>query len=856
VSKSNWTRKYAREVIPQPKYTPEHPSARGTATLTRIWNKIRPQLVDRGIVDVPAELPKDVSKWAVMPDWCELMEKHPFTGRNVFKWMDSWVPKGGHSFRNGAMQLRKRSDLKTARMKQEGQGLNDPTPAFTFHGNRMEYGALRDELEREMNRAHSAGEYPNEEFWELDKESMDGWRSVMGGRCGSYVFAESSILFSGMTPHQETATPIPWDVFWESWRESLDVNFPGAAEAPLLQAKHLFVGVGNSSPGIQLQNKDASSGYPGTNMDQEAIRSLINRPKFKGRPTKGVMFPSQLRALASWIKAGMPMSEEDGEEYGLVAQPATLAFRGDRQVDLDLRALGSRGPQQQFHEAADQLAALFPGRSVIIVPTVQVLAQSTWAQPIGNYIAGTASPEFDWVDPWHSSDRLDALKRADLAQGGDKPRASVGADASGWDRDVTSQMHAGEAAWYCALLPEETTLLYVDAELPIDVNELWVSEMLSSLAEGEVREEKVPGMRDDGVPVTITVLVEKLTFNYHEFICKVMSLINHAPICWGDYEVDAPGIELNIDGALERLSGVICSNGGRRSGDAATGIGNSWSNCVVSRSGATMTRDPQYKKLLQRRAQLQGEEPPEPYSIVDLLGRGDDLALVIELEGGSQVPSARVAGAICAIGLRANAKKQEASDVPGKPIFGFANVVVTPNHTGKLLGRTGQRAAIQESMGMDLDTLRMVQEVQGDLAVETAVMTTTSTAVSRLAPLAGFPLMDRHPCADSVVELFVHNDKFRLSYIKPESFDENGQLTEEGAELIARAKDVEATVMARLRAKRENVDIDLEALKEVYLASTVHDLIEDHALKDGYTATRKMPEYDNAQAFADLVSSA
>ena len=849
MSKSDWTEEYTRGVAPHRKYTPEHPSKRGTDVLTRIWKAIRPGLTAREMVEVPEGLPKDVSKWAVMPDWCELLEKHPHTKRNVFEWMDTWVPSQGHVFRGGAMTLKRRRDRSVAREKQNGQGLNDPTPAFTFHGNRMNFDAVKEKTLAEMRRISADGGYANSDFEQLDFESMDKWRNVMGGRCGTYVFAESSILFTGMTPHQESGAPIPWDIFWESWRVSLDKEFPGASDGPLLQPKHLFVGSGVSG-GIRIQNSDGAAGYPYSNTTRDTLRKWIDRPKFQGRPTKGVVFPHAMRNMVAWIRAGMPM---EGDLYDRMAQPATLAFRGDRAVDLDVRALASRGGLQQYHESADRLAAMMPGRSVIIVPTILVLAQSTWAQPLGDHIAGAGTPGFDWVDPWHTSDRLDQLRRLDLDQAGANPRALVGADASGWDRDVTSQMHAGEAAWYCALFPEEVELLVADTNLPVSVGDEWIATQLGSLAEGEEVEDEVTGIRNDGVEVTQTAKISKVSFNYHEFICKVMSMVNDAPIAWGDYEVDAQGSVYTIDAALPRLSGSIVSNGGRRSGDAATGIGNSWSNLVITDAGAVMSRDPSLKKMILRRCANQGEEPGGPYDIVDVLGRGDDLAVVIELQKGGLIPSQCVATGIISCGLRANAAKQEASDIPGKPVAGFANVVITENYMGKLAGRTIQRYLVQESSGLDKDALDVTREEIGDLELELGLMTTTGTAKSRLAPLAGFPLLDQHPIASWAAKLGVHNDRYRLAYMTPESVTADGLISDEGREMLARAKVVEAKAQARLRARRENVSVDIETLKDAYLAATVHDLIEEHALVDEYTATEKMEDYDNLAAFKDLV---
>jgi len=275
-----------------------------------------------------------------MPDWLEVMQKHPFKGRNVFTWLDSWVPKAGFTFRGGAMTLTRLKDHETARTKQLGQGLNDPRPAFTFHGDRLDLQAVRSALEKEQGRLVAEGLYPDDDVKTLDQESMEKWNSVMGGRVGSYVFAESSILFTGMTPHQESGTPIPWDVFWDAWRTQMELQFPGALDSPPLKPKHLFNSVGYGQ-GIRIQNRDGAAGYPYTNMEADQIREALDRPKFQGRPTKGIVFNHAFKQLVAWLKEDMPM---EGPLYEAVAQPATLTFRGDRAVDYNLRVLGTRVP--------------------------------------------------------------------------------------------------------------------------------------------------------------------------------------------------------------------------------------------------------------------------------------------------------------------------------------------------------------------------------------------------------------------------------------------------------------------------------------------------------------------------------
>ena len=845
----SWVESYARVTNGDKlRYSPEHPSARGEKLLTKVWKDILPELNERKVYEAPQDLPKDVAKWGVIPDWVALLDKFPHNYRNVFDWLDSWVPRGGHVFRNGAMTL-KRVDAPLSRLKQYGQGINDPTPAFTFHGERLPYTETKEMLQKWVKQSRDS--YPDAETYNLDVESLDDWEKVMGGRCSTYVFAESSILFHGMTPHQETHSPVPNEIWAEAFRESLDHEFPGYGPgAAALRPAHMFVGPATSG-GVTLGNQEGAAGYPYLNMSPTEIQDAFKRPKFKGRVTKGVAHQHAFKQLVKWIKGGMRMN---GELYEAVSQPATLGYRGDRAVHLGIRALASRGQDSSKHNSAMRLAAMLPSRSIIIVPTVLVLAQSMWAQPIGNHIAGSAAPGFDWVDPGHSVKRLDEIRQLDLqSKGLDSPVATVGADASGWDRDVVGQFHAGEAAWYMSMFEKEQTLLYVDAQLPIDVSEQWVADRVGSLSAGGTETSRVSAILPDGSITTTTAKAEVVTFDFWEFITKVMTMVNDAPIRWADYEIDAPGVIYDMGLYNEAFEGYkIVSNGGRRSGDAATGIGNSWTNTMVTRSAPKMRNDSKYADMVKRRAALQGNEPGPAYEVYDYFSRGDDLAMAIKLPKGG-VPSVAVASGISSVGMRANAKKQEASDIPGKPVFGFANVLVTENYMGKLVGRTAQRYMVQESRGLNLEMLNAVKETGNDTALSDALIATTGTAKARIAPMAGFPLMDEHPLTPKLVEWAVHNDKYRLAYVTDNSFDDKGRITDEARAEIERAAQVEARAQAKLRARRENVSVDLERIQEAYAGSTVHDHILDYALVEDYKPTKAMTPVDNHTAFKEAV---
>jgi hypothetical protein len=405
------------------------------------------------------------------------------------------------------------------------------------------------------------------------------------------------------------------------------------------------------------------------------------------------------------------------------------------------------------------------------------------------------------------------------------------------------------------MFPKEVELLYVDTPLPVDVTDVWVADKLASLSTGGEETHTVTQILSDGSTKVGDVKVRVVRFDFHEFICKIMTLVNDAPLCWGDYEADAVGQSFSLSGSLPALKGYsIVSNGGRRSGDGVTGLGNSWTNIVVSQSAAIMSGEPKLQALRRRRAELHGTPYAGEYDIVDLLGRGDDLAVLIR-KLGQGAPSEMVACGIASVGMRANAKKQEASDIPGTPVFGFANIHVTPMYMGKLLGRSLKRYLVQESRGLNKEMMDALAEVGNDSGLADSLVATTSTAKARLAPLAGFPLMSSHPAVDDIAEWAVHNDAYRLYYTSDNAFDSSGKITEEAKEMVRRAQEAEAKAQARLRAKRENVSVDLERLKEVYLGSTIHDLIEEHALVDNYTASREMTRVNNHVKFKEASRS-
>ena len=847
----DWVRTYERGTG-KAVFKPEHPSRRGLQLLQQLWRRIRPGLVDRfGESSVPVDVPKDCEKWATLPDYLEMMMKSPHVQTNIFDWLDKTVPKSGVSVRGGACTLKRLKNASTARDKQYGSGTNNPRPSFTFFGNRIPYFKALEFAKKEIARAKNAGLYADSIVAKLDEESLDKWYSVMGGRCSSFVFLEATQLFHGMTPHQDSAFPVPVDVAKEAFDEVLREQFPNLVDtANTLPPKELFVGTSNSG-GIYIQNRDGAAGWPYINWTAEQFADRTDR-KLGTRPSKGSAFQHALKDLVTWIEAGMPMK---GPLYRRVAQPATLAYRGDRAVDLNIRALATRGPDAATHASQAQLAALLPSRSVIIVPTILVLAQSTWAQPLGDYIVGVASPGFDWVDPDHTVKRLNDIRRADLDQSDPRGRvAAVGADASGWDRDVPAQEHAYETGFAIATSPEEVDLLYIDASLPVDVDLAFTSAAKARLAAGGEEQTVLTGVDAEGGEHKVDATMRVVSFNYHDFISKIMTMINDCPLAWADYQGDAKGVIADVPGSTKYSSKMrrIVSNGGRRSGDAFTGLANTFSNLVVSKAASILSRDPRHSKLLARRCSLQGVEPPKPHFVLDDFARGDDRAVAIVLPGGG-VPSEAVAGGIVAVGRRANAAKQEASDIPGTPVFGFANVIVTENYMGKLLGRSLQRYLVQETSGISIEMLNAVKSAGNDTELSDLLVATTAAAKARIAPLAGYPLMSEHPAVFNVATWAVHNDKHRLAYLSDDSFDSDGSPTKEAKELTRRAADVEAAAQARLRARRENVSVDLERLKEVYAGSTIHDHVEEIAFDRNYVPTKREEPTDNSAKFSDAV---
>lgn len=849
-----WVEDYQRGYLLKIDHKPEHLTARGMGHLNRLWEKLRPEILRRfPDDDVPESVPKDIQKWAILPDWLELMEKHPHKFKNVFDWLDKAIPRSGWSFR-GVATVKRRPELKEARRRQGGTGVNMPRPAFTFHGERLPYTGAQQFARRLVNEAITRGLYTDADIQELDRESLDSWNSVQGGQCSTYVIAEASTLFHGTTPQQDSHAPIPHDIAQKAWEMMMEQQFPAFYQQPThyLEPKNLCVTVGDQR-GIFLGNRQGAAGYPYTNMQRSEVAEAVGRDSVDGvRISKGLVLQHALRVGFDWIQAGMPMR---GELYEAVSQPATIAYRGDREVDITTRKWASRGPDQRYNSTAEQLAAIFPSRSVIIVPTVLVLLQSMWAQPMGAYVNDAATPGYDWVDPYHTSVRLDEIRTGDLSQADTRgPSASVGADASGWDRDVTGQDHALATATYLSLFPEEVELVYIDAPLPVDVEDSFMARLKADQSGGKVSQLELTGVDEAGGEHIVQATSQNVKFNFHELICKVMTMVNDSPVCWADYEVDAPGILQQVPNIGYGPTRRIVSNGGQRSGDAITGLQNSTINLVLSIAASLMSFDPSLTKMVARRASRLDTGPLIKHYVADDFARGDDRATLIVLpEGG--VPSEAIANGLAALGRRANAKKQEASDVPGTPVFGFANIHVTQTYMGKLIGRSFKRFHIQESPGIPIETLDMLRQEGNDTGFEDSLVVTTLTARARLAPLHGYPFLSLHPSAKLLTEYGINNDKYRLSYIVPAAVLQDGSLSEEALLATQRAVDKEAAVQARLQARRSNTAIDLDNLEEVWKDNSIHATVEEVAFSKDYRPRFKQPKVDNPALFQEAVTN-
>jgi hypothetical protein len=285
------------------------------------------------------------------------------------------------------------------------------------------------------------------------------------------------------------------------------------------------------------------------------------------------------------------------------------------------------------------LQCLLPSRSVIVVATPLVLAQSSWAKPLGEYLNTSLAPGFDWGHPSHTAARCSALLHADTGQG--KPGVTAiqtgGGDASSYDRTVTGQCHAIETAWYLDLFPKEATLIIADQIAPIYEGDELVARAERELRPGESKRYDVTYLNKEGRGFVGHATLHAVHVDYHKFICNVMSAINSADVAVGGLVVRGQTTTHDVPNYLGRRDEplTIESRGGRSSGDRLTGVANNFSNGWMMHAAAYMSRDPeQYGNLMNRRTSRFGEKTPPPTEIVDELYRGDDSLLALKLPRG------------------------------------------------------------------------------------------------------------------------------------------------------------------------------------------------------------------------------
>lgn len=824
-----------------PKYHATAPMSRGEAALNRLWPKVREDILAEFPDDeVPVEVPKSLTKFTPYGEMIELMDKYPVKSKRFFEWAaDTPLKLDGVRIERVLPQLA---------INQTSLGVADPKPAWTFHGRFIPFEEARRVLTEAINK--EAKNF-DPHILEKERDGMEDWSSVLGGKNPWFIFADLMALFHGRTYHQDSDTPIPWDIFVSAWYESMKENFPRVLENPgLYSPRHLFLSTA-SSGGILLSNNQGAAGSPYSFLDLEGKRLRSGRPKKQGRFTKLDVARSELQILVKWIKEGMPMT---GDTYDLINLPATPTFRGDREVPLNLRKWAHKVPS---------LAALLPSRSIIIVPAVQTLAQMTYSQTIGEYVTGQAPKEFDWVDANHTKLAMESIRSIDISQSDvdEWPTYTVGADCSTWDRDVTGQEHCMQTLTMLHFFPERVRLLYVDSPAPLDVDQDWIDVMLSRLEVDEVIKTEVPIVGTDGSTRTQEVTVEVLEFDFHDFICKTMSMINSSSMAMGSMVCSTKPTKYYIPqvntGHVTR-GRFITANGGRRSGDAYTGYGNTDGNVQVIRAGMKMLSDPDSRDLVLRRLARQGiTEKTLNVKIGSgkdvirssyLFARGDDLIGAFQVPPGTD-PLQLVAAAYVAVGKRANPKKQESSGVPRHPQASFANIHLTSTYLGKLASRNWKRFMVQESPGVSMETLTAVQE-ENSSDEKDILVATTLTALARLAPLSGFPLMDQNPVIPHLTKFAVHNDEYRLAFITPNA-ENDGKLNLVAArDRLTEMISVMARAQARIMARKGGAPATTDMVEE-FERSDIHNLIMQTALVPDYSPTHAVPRVDNKQRWID-----
>jgi len=483
--------------------------------------------------------------------------------------------------------------------------------------------------------------------------------------------------------------PVSWPVHYRAVSKVTDSL--RAAGISQLQASHMVLSTedsrGDGVPFAMLAKKSAA--MPATLDDSK-------------KPNKGNHLRSAVNKARRILVPGF---------RGLLFWPGLVFKRYDRGAPIAF--------YEDTEAARSKIVEFAKDRAIIAQPFPHQVTEGTVLRPVQRAIQMSSVEEIDVRTQYHTSLMFQDMVNAVSTPGKEMVRFTIGADESGWDHHMTPQ------GWYAAwevvrsLYPDTLRIGWIECDEFV-IFDKEAQRKLEEIAVGNTSEIEVRTRvtKSDGT-VETHICVAKAgmeEIDTDSYLRRIFATASGNDILIGDIQLT--GYKHVLDTPNH---GKIQLGFGMRSGNWGTFLVNSIVNWYKSFLFEQIVKDPasraQFSKMF-------GYELPRVLKFIKRLFRGDDSAFVLEVDPdyvrNGQPISVLIADLIKFTGGKANAKKQETSDLPGRALFGFAQVFVSEDYPTGVSGisRVMERMINREedeATGIDPTSGEDLRHLIGDL---------------------------------------------------------------------------------------------------------------------------------------------
>jgi len=427
--------------------------------------------------------------------------------------------------------------------------------------------------------------------------------------------------------------PLNWDVFYQAVDHLI-----GDLKAKIgsnLRAKHMAMGSPKSAQSVLkfAHVKDNSAGEPF--LSDPNVKRVAKKYHIQPAMQTAIKFLRDTAALPLW---------------------RFLTFaRGDRAAPFDNYLDDEKSRDKAVFEKRD--------RKIDAQSFILQLLDGIFTQPLADAISVGPVPESDMREPARLSHHFQAGH--EIMQRLGREAFSIGRDESSWDQHVTPQ------GWYACYLvyralfaPEQSILVFLSEESVVVDN--GIVESLANLASGEARTIDVPTIRGEGI-VPLETTVVRVDFKTDDVLKRMFAGASGTGARNGPIVVD--GYQHVLDTPRD---GKMLLGWAMRSGNFCTFLGNSIINWHKTLFIHYASKD---ENVLQEYHAMHGYVPP-PMWLEWLVLRGDDAGDIWRVPDRSKdwKISELVQDWLLLTGAKANAKKQDTSDVRGRWRISFAQL--------------------------------------------------------------------------------------------------------------------------------------------------------------------------------------